>query len=65
MFVKFLKVDQTKNNAAAIGWPRALKNGVNKERPLQIGLPPNYLERVYIEIYIKVNASLKTHGLFV
>jgi hypothetical protein len=46
---------EAKNKTAArIGWsrvgvPRALKNGVNKERPLQIGLPPNYPKRVYIE----------------
>jgi hypothetical protein len=33
-----------------VGVPRALKNGVNKERPLQIGLPPNYPERVYREV---------------
>jgi hypothetical protein len=32
-----------------VGVPRALKNGEDKERPLQtcqIGLPPNYPERV-------------------
>jgi hypothetical protein len=32
-----------------VGVPHALTNGVNKERPLQIGLPPNYPERVYID----------------
>jgi hypothetical protein len=42
-----------------VGVPRALKNGVNKERPLQIG--PSKLPgmSIYREVSsIKVNASL-------
>jgi hypothetical protein len=48
-----------------VGVPRALKNGVNKKRPDR---SPSKLPgtSIYREVSsIKVNASLKTHGLFI
>jgi hypothetical protein len=47
-----------------VGVPRALKNVVNKEQPLQISLPPNYPERVYIGIINKSQCIIENAWSF-